>query len=156
MNKAEPLDRGLPLEIAPDEIIVRAVKTPHHLDKKKKRLKAAAFRPRPERDDVSVMRKRHLGNDGCKNKAVEIAKAFYIGLAALRAEEIVEANASVVDSREGQFVGHAHIEQGTSAPASGQTADPDLIERWKALADAARYYPDGEPQTLGWHGPDIV
>ena len=150
------MDGDLPLEIAPDEIIVRAIKTPYHFDKKKKRLKYAAFRPQAGRDDVSVMRKRHLGNDGCKNKAVEIAGTSYIGLAALRAEEIAAAEARVVDSREGQFVGHAHIEQGTSAPASGRAADPDLIERWQALADTARFYPDSEPQTPGWHGPDIV
>lgn len=150
------MDGDLPLEIAPDEIIVRAIKTPYHLDKKKKRLRSAAFRPQAGRDDVSVMRKRHLGNDGCKNKAVEIAGTSYIGMAALRAKEIVDAKASVVDSRDGQFVGHAHIQQCTPAPASGQTPDPDLIERWKALADAARYYQDDEPQTRGWHGPDIV
>lgn len=150
------MDGDLPLEIAPDEIIVRAIKTPYHFDKKKKRLKSAAFRPQAERDDVSVMRKRHLGNDGCKNKAVEIAATSYIGLAALLAEEIVEAKATVVDARDGQFVGHAHIEQGIPSPASGQTADPDLIERWRALAEAARFYPDGEPQTPGWRGPDIV
>lgn len=150
------MDGDLPLEIAPDEIIVRAIKTPYHFDEKKRRLKSAAFRPQAERDDVSVMRKRHLGNDGCKDKAVKTAATSYIGLAALRAEEIIETKACVVDSRDGLFVGHAHIEQGTPAPVSGQTADPDLIDRWKALADTARYYPDGEPQTPGWHGPDIV
>jgi hypothetical protein len=149
------LDGDLPFEVAPDEVIVRAIKTPYHYDEKKKRLKPGAFRPQAGRDDVSVMRKRHLGNDGCKDKAVEIAAQAYIGLAALRAEEIAAVKARVVDSREGLFLGHAHIEQGTPAPPSGQTADPDLIERWKALADAARYYEDGEPQTPGWRGSDI-
>jgi hypothetical protein len=150
------LEGDLPVEIAPDEVIVRVIKTPYHYDEKKGRLKSAAFRPLAERDDVSVMRKRHLGNDGCKDKAVEIAAKTYIGLAALRAEEVDAAKARVTDSREGLFIGHAHIEQGTPAPPRGQTADPDLIERWKALADTARYYKDGEPQTPGWHGPDIV
>lgn len=150
------MDGDLPVEVAPDEVIVRAIKTPYHYDEKKRRLKSAAFRPQAERDDVSVMRKRHLGNDGCKDKAVEIATKNYIGLAALRAEEIAAAKARVVDSRKGLFLGHANIEQGTPAPPSGQTADPNLIERWKALADTARYYQDGQPQTPGWHGPDIV
>lgn len=150
------MDGDLPVEVAPDEVIVRAIKTPYHYDEKKMRLKSAAFRPQAERDDVSVMRKRHLGNDGCKDKAVEIAAKAYIGLAALRAEEISAAKACVLDSREDLFIGHAHIEQGTPAPPSGQAADPDLIERWKALADTARYYQDSEPQAPGWHGPDIV
>lgn len=150
------MDGDLPVEVAPDEVIVRVIKTPYHYDEKKKRLKSAAFRPQAERDDVSVMRKRHLGNDGCKDKAIEIAENSYIGLAALHAEEVAAAKARVVDSREGLFLGHAHIEQGAPAPSRGQTADPDLIERWKALADAARYYQDGAPQTSGWQGPDIV
>ena len=150
------MDGELPVEVAPDEVIVRAIKTPYHYDKKRKRLRPSAFRPQAERDDVSVMRKRHLGNDGCKDKAVEIAAEAYIGLAALRAEEIAAAKARVVDSRDGSFLGHAHIEQGMPAPPNGQTADPDLIERWKQLADTARYYQDDEARTRGWHGPDIV
>lgn len=147
---------GLPIEIAPEEVIVRAIKTPWHIDSKKNRLKYQAFRAQPLQDDVSVMRKRHLGNDGCKNKAVEIAGDAYVGLAALRAEEITRTKARVVDSREGQFLGHAHIEQGMLAPAKGETADPDLLDRWKELAEAARYYPDSAPQVRGWLGDDIV
>lgn len=153
------MGRDLPIEIATDEVIVRAIKTPYHYDEKKKRLKPAAFRPQATRDDVSVMRKRYLGNHGCKDKAVEIAGNVYIGLAALRTEEIAAATAAtarVLDSRDGFFLGHAHIEQGTPAPPSGKTADPELMERWKALADTARYYQDGAPQTPGWCGPDIV
>lgn len=147
---------GLPVQIAPDEVIVRAIKTPYHVDVRKSRLKYQAFKPQPSRDDVSVMRKRHLGNDGCKNKAVQIAGSAYIGLAALRAEEIEATEAHVVDSREGQFIGHAHIEQGALAPASGEPTSPELIERYKTLADAARYYPDSQPNIDGWHGPNIL
>lgn len=147
---------GLPIEIVPEEIIVRAIKTPIHYDPKKNRLKPSAFRPQPGRDDVSVMRKRHLGNDGCKRKAIEVAGQAYLGMAALRANEITEAQARVVDSREGQFLGHAHIEQGMPAPPSGQTASPELLERYKALADKARFYHDGQPQNPEWVGSDIL
>lgn len=145
----------LPVEITVDEIVVRAVKTPYHVDLKKNRLKHQAFRPRPGRDDVSVMRKRHLGSDGCKRKAVEISGQAYVGLAALRAEEIIVAKARVVDSREGQFVGHAHIEQGMPAPPKGETAPPELIERWQSLADKARFYRDAQPQSPDWTGDDV-
>lgn len=149
-------DGKLPIEIAPGEVIVRAIKTPIHYDSRKERLRPSAFRAQAGRDDVSVMRKRYLGNDGCKNKAAEIAGDAYIGLAALRAEEIEATKARVVDSRGGQFIGHAHIEQRTRAPEKGETAPPELLERYKALADAARYYPDAQPRVAGWHGPDIL
>ncbi|WP_395642397.1 hypothetical protein [Rudaea sp.] len=147
---------GLPVDIAPEEIIVRALKTPVHYDERKKRVKPSAFRAQAGKDDVSVMRKRHLGNDGCKRKAIEIARDAYVGMAALTAQEIVAAQARVVDSREGQFLGHAHIEQGMTAPASGQPAPPELMERYKELADKARFYDDGEPQNPQWVGADIL
>lgn len=146
----------LPVEIAPEEVIVRAIKTPFHVDLRKSRLKYQAFKPQAGRDDLSVMRKRQLGNDGCKDKAAEIGGAAYVGLAALLAQEIAGIGARVVDSREGQFLGHAHIEQGMPAPTSGAAAAPELLERWRALADAARFYRDGHPRTPGWHGDDIV
>jgi hypothetical protein len=152
------MDDALPMEIAPDEVIVRAIKTPFHIDLKKQppRLKSQAFRPAPGRDDLSVMRKLHLGNDGCKRKALEIAKDAYVGLAALRAQEIVDAKAKVRDSREGQFLGHAEIELGMPAPATGQTAAPELMERWQALAEKARFYRDAQPDSPEWTGHDII
>lgn len=145
----------LQVEIAPDEVIVRAIKTPIHYDARRQRLRPSAFRPQAGRDDVSVMRKRCLGNDGCKDKAVEIAGHAYIGLAALQAGEIEATEARVIDSRDGHFLGHAHIEQGFPAPATGVTAAPELLGRYKQLADKARYYPDDRPDFAGWHGPDI-
>lgn len=148
----------LPVAVSPEEIIVRAVKSPYHVKRADGRvtLRYQAFKPQPGRDDVSVMRKRHLGNDGCKRKAVDICGTSYIGLAALSAQDITDAKARVVDSRAGQFLGHAHIEQGIPAPPKGETADPDLIERWQGLANTARFYPDGNPADPGWTGPDIV
>nr|MBV6629732.1 hypothetical protein [Oceanococcus sp. HetDA_MAG_MS8] len=141
----------IPIEVLDDEKIIRTIKTPHHINKKLK-LRPAAFRPPPERDDLSVMRLDHMGADGCKNKSKEIAGESYLGLAAINAGEIRKTGASIEDSRQGQFCGHADISQGMSAPKKGETAPPVLAERYKALSDAARLYIDEEPQADHWTG----
>ncbi len=149
----------IPVEIADEEKIVRAVKTPQHVHKKKPKLKPAAFRPPPERDDLSVMRKDHMGANACKAQAQSLSKppvSTYCGLAVIGASEVRGTKASLVDSREGQFCGHAHIEQGVPAPAPGESAPPWLQEKYKMLSDAARFYVDPEPEREGWTGEDLI
>lgn len=147
----------IPLELLADEKLVRAVKTPYHLKKNKRSLQPAAFRPPPERDDLSVMRLDYMGADACKAKAKEIsAENEYVGLAAINADQVHKVGATVVDSREGQFCGHAHISQGVPYPEKGKAVPPELATRYKNLADAARLYIDPEPDNESWTGPLIV
>lgn len=146
----------IPIAIPDDEKIVRAIKTPHHLNKNKTKLRPAAFRPMPERDDLSVMRLDHMGADKCKAKAREIANDSYVGLAAITASEVRKTGASVNDSRDGQFCGHADISQGAPAPKQGETAPPFMLERYKALSDIARLYVDPRPYEERWTGPPIT
>lgn len=145
----------IPIDVLDPEIIIRAIKTPHHINTKKKRLRPAAFRPQYERDDVSVMRLNYMGADACKMKAKEISGDEYIGLAALTAEEIRRTGADVIDSRE-EFCGHAHISQGEPMPRKGETVPPRLQAQYKALSDIARSYFDPDPDTLVWIGPALA
>ena len=146
----------IPLDLDPDEVIARAVGVPYHFNSAETKLRPAAFRPKPSTDDLSVMRKSHMGANACKTKAKEIHGDAYRGFAALTAREIATTGATVVDSRAGQFCGHAHISQGRSAPGKDEPADPELQEQYRKLSAAARLYLDPEPPVEAWTGPNIV
>lgn len=146
----------LPSEIAVGEVIVRAARVPQHINEKKSKLRPAAFRPKQGTDDLSVMRKTHLGADKCKVIGKQIHKEAYRGFAALRTEEISVIGAQVIDSREGQYCGHAHISQGFPAPENDECADPAQLERYKQLATAARLYLDANISAAQWIGPEIL
>ena len=143
----------LSVEIAPAEKIVRAVKTPFHV--KKARLKPALFRSTPGTDEVSVMRHDFMGTDRCRAKAKEIAADTYVGLAVLTVEEVAACGSTVVDSRDDNFLGHAHISHGwieqPDEPADAQTL-LQRDERRRALAEKARYYPDPDVSAPDWTG----
>lgn len=149
-------DCGIPRAIDAHEVIVRAARVPEHFNKARTRLRAAAFRPKAGTDDLSVMRKTHMGANACKAKAKEIQGSHYYGFAALRAGEIIELGATVQDSREGQFCGHAHIAQGQPAPGKDEPADPLLQQRYRGLAEAARLYLDPDVTAELWEGPEIL
>ena len=88
----------LPVEIQDSETIVRATKTPHHVNKNQTRLRPSAFRPPPGETTISVMRQL-MGDDFCKNKGVEICGEEYIGLATITAIEIRCRGSLVLDHR---------------------------------------------------------
>lgn len=148
----------LPFDVSDDETIVRAIKTPYHLNKKGTALRRAAFRSPAGTDDLSVMRLDYLGADRCKEKAVEIAVDSYVGLAAIRASAIRAAGSGVFDSRS-EFWGHAHISHGIIVPANEPLSAEENIqldERLDQLVERSRYYPDPSPRTPTWNGPPLV
>ncbi|MDH5824943.1 hypothetical protein QFW77_18410 [Luteimonas sp. RD2P54] len=146
-----------PVEIDENELIVRVVRSPYHLNKSESRLTPSAFRPPPGRRDLSVIRWRYTIPDGreLKTKIRSIgncAEARYKGLAALIASECLAANVELVDSRE-QFLGHADILMPYAVPnhepADGSIADTLAAIR-AALRDAAKYHPDPAPEAQLW------
>lgn len=122
----------VPIPIAGEERIVRAIMVPAHLDKKG-RLKRAAFRPAPDTDMVSVMRADYLTETECKVHAKHAANpnAKYIGFAKIVANDIRECGSEVVDARE-DFLGHAHVCHGIPSPPRGEPLAPEIL---KALED---------------------
>ena len=150
-----PIMRELPPDIDDAERIVRAVKTPYHV--KKGKLKPAAFRPQPGQSIISVMRQL-MGDDFCKDKAVEIAKASYVGLAVLAAYAIRAAGSEVHDAPN-DFIGHAHIDHGFSSPLENEPPSPQETERmntrYRSLADASTLHIDHSPTAPGWTGPPL-
>ena len=151
----------IPIEVASDERIVRAIMCPDHLNKSGTRLRPSAFRSRPGTDEVSVIRQTHNGSDFCKAKGREIAARSgrrYTGLAVLIANQVQRAGSEVYDSRE-EFCGHAHISHGIIQPPPNEPLPPleniELDKRLGILRDSAVYYPDPSPEAERWTGPDL-
>jgi hypothetical protein len=151
----------IPIEIAGEENIVRAIKSPYHIDKRRNKLKHQAFRSKPETDEVSVVRHHYMGSDFCKAKAKEIVAhdptATYEGLAVLRADAIRATGSTIHDSRN-VYCGHAHISHGIILlPDDPLHAELNLAltERCQALCDAALYHADPDPSAPSWTGPMI-
>jgi hypothetical protein len=151
----------LPVEITDEEQIVRAIFFPHHIDISKNRLKPAAFRSPPDKDEVSVIRHTYMGSDFCKAKAKEIAQrspmVTYVGLAALRARDIRATGSTIDDSRE-VYYGHAHISHGVVLPRDeplNSALNMVVIERCRALVAITHYYADPNPAADLWLGGTI-
>jgi hypothetical protein len=150
----------IPINVADEEKIVRAIMSPQHLNKDGTKLKPRAFRSRPGADEVSVMRQTHKGSDFCKVKGREIAASTgrqYSGLAVLLAHQIRHAGSEVHDSRE-EFCGHAHISHGIIVPENEPLPPQQSMEldrKVEALRESASYYPDPNPEAETWTGPEL-
>jgi hypothetical protein len=149
----------IPIAIDDQERIARAILNIHLNEKGK--LKTNTFRPKPGKPDVSVMRHSYMGSDACKAKAKGIRSSSpnieYKGLAVIGAKQIRNSGSEVTDSREGKdhYCGHADISHG-SPPPPGEPDDPMLVEKLRALKNAARYYPDPDPSIEHWTGAQIL
>lgn len=156
MNPAD-VAPDLPVEILDAETVVRAVKTPHHIDKHATRVRPAAFRPQPGHTALSVLRQ-PKGDDFCKDKGVAICGAEYVGLAVITAAEIRRPGSLVFDYRQ-DFLGHAHIDHQLAAIQRNEPPPADLKaqydKRCKILADATVFHKDSSPTVPGWAGPSL-
>lgn len=150
----------VPVHVANDERIVRAIYSPYHV--KKNRLKHQAYDPTPRTDEISVMRLEHMGARLCKRKAKSFenpsVQKVYRGFAVLRTGVVRTADMEVTDSRK-HYCGHADIrllieELKTLEPNEPPT--PETQKRLKdlkdALLDASKYIPDPTPQGAAWRG----
>lgn len=153
----------VPLPVADDERIVRAIYSPYHLDTKKNRLKRQAYDPTPATDEISVMRIEYMGPSSCRRKAQSLEnpakKKEYRGFAVLRVDTVRSSGMEVIDSRI-EFCGHADIkllmeelhkrEPNEPLPPEATKSLKDLQER---LLSGSTYVGDPSPRHRGrWRG----
>lgn len=74
----------IPRLIDNDEVLVRAILSPIHYDRKKARIKREAFLPPKDRCDISLVRLNHSSGNRCKKiaKSIRFGSNTYFGLAA--------------------------------------------------------------------------
>lgn len=167
-NSGEPAeDQGevVDKKIADDENVIRAICTPYHLDKKG-RLKRQAFKQRFPTKGVSVYRSLILTGHECKarGKALSDKNKSFVGLARVSAGAVRAAEATVEDTRETVFYGHADVfviaEAEGHAIEEGEPLPPELADLWDARIDAilgaTTFFRDTEPESENWPGPDLA
>lgn len=144
--------------VSDDELIVRGICTPYHLNKSGKLL-PGAYRSPKGKDEVSVIRHDCVGTDFCKVKAKQLSNPgkgkIYVGLAVLAAAQIRLKGSEVIDSRD-VYPGHADIKHGFVDSIDGEPPPPEQLEkmqdRLKALSALARFFPDPDVTSEKWGG----
>ncbi len=151
INEDKPID--IPSKIDDSEPIVRIIFNPYHVDKAKKKVKSAAFKPPPNIDQVSVIRHQYQDADFCRTQGKNMSTddKTYLGLAVLTCLQIKEAGSDIVDSPK-QFRGHADIVHGY-IPQRGVPTPPEIEMKLQALAKAVNYHPDPDLAASHWTGP---
>lgn len=144
-------------KITDNEKIVRVIFSPYHLNKKKTRLKANAFRSPYNVDEVSVTRLNFTNPTFCKKQGLKMTNENkkYFGLGVLNAIEIHEAKAFIKSSPiipDNPF--HADIYYGY-IQKKGEPLPPEINSIIKELTDRARYYPDPDTKVEKWVGEPL-
>src|SRR5208282_3920736 len=132
-----------PFTVAHRERIVRAIFSPYHIDKKKKRLRPAAFRPPSGDRQLSVMRRDYMGVHACHNRAKSLTspKTVYEGVAIILASSIRSFGPEIHDCRE-DFLGHAHISYDFTIVANEPLPPEELLlfnSQIECLLSASKY-----------------
>lgn len=148
---------SLPVEVADNEKVARAIFHPYHFNKKNQ-LHFTAFKAPAGRKDVSVNRLRALDANACKQKAKEIVQPGkeYRGFAVIVVGEVRKLGSDVVDSREPpNYWGHADIIHAIILQ-KGEAAPPEFNHALREMVRNASFYADPEPQSDGWIGEDFA
>ena len=154
--------RYLPRGLSNDEIIVRAIFSPYHLNKKKNELIPAAFEPSPNTDEISVMRSSFLGAHRCKALAVDLENPkvhkAYKGFAVLSVRALrAVARCGRLATRD--FLGHGDIKTGMVKPPKGVPREPADLQRFQdlcaTLISLSKYCADPSPSHPRWQGAPL-
>jgi hypothetical protein len=153
----------LSTEIPDDEVIVRALKNPVHVNRKNGKLKSGAYMPPPGKSIISVARiPGVVASKAAVKKSIADANnpaISYIGFSAIYASTVREARSEVVDAPE-DYYGHAHIDHKIKAPDRNEPQDPEVneiyITKIKVMLEKAKAYIDPAPDELEWTGPDLL
>ena len=147
-------DSDIPLAVAGEETIIRAIKKPDHYDPAKSgKLKPYAFRPRAGHDDLSVMRHNYLGTEGCREKSKQICKEDYVGMASLLVSAVREIGSNVVDTRE-VFLGHADMPHGYVF-VPNEPPPPEIALKIKEIVAHAVLHLDPDVKAATWTGANL-
>ena len=153
----------IPRQVDDGERIVRAIYSPYHLDKKKRRITREAYEPTPSTDEVSIMRLEHMGTFFCKRKArsFEHSHKKYQGFAVLRTSAVRASDMDVSDSRQ-HYCGHGEIRlmvEELRGREPQEPLPPQLGKRVKELKDrlkdSSHYVADPFPNSRWWKGEKL-
>lgn len=144
-----------PLDVDPEEVLVRIIRTPQFF--KNEKLRPNALRPQRGSARVSVVRWLHRERPGTAFKARchlvgNVGQNAFCGVAVLTAQSCREANFDLEDDREA-FLGHANIVYpfvvNDSEPVEGE-AFVKQVEMANQILREARYVLDPEPVSPEW------
>ncbi|HLG35774.1 MAG TPA: hypothetical protein VI757_12905 [Bacteroidia bacterium] len=136
---------SIPSAIANPERLVRIIY--------KEKIKPNDFRPKPNTDEVSILRLEYTIPDFCKKHGKENEKPedkrIYHGLAVIRAEEVRKVGADVVSAPLQNLEMHGNIKIGCIAIPHEQLPQPYNFMTQR-MAQAARFYKDPSPEKEKW------
>ena len=143
--------------MADEEVAVRAIMTPYHLNKKRTGITRKAFVAPAETDEVSISRHPHVPAAIAKFWAKAVVQAppdkLYVGLAFIDVHRVRKAQSDVVDSRS-EYLGHGDVRHGIVMPKRGVPLPPPMLlqldKQIDAILSAAVYVRDPNPESLRW------
>ncbi len=105
-------------------------------------------------NQVSVNRLSVLSDIQCKEKALQIANTKFKGFVVIQAGVIRKNKSEVVDSRDGNYYGHADIIHPIILQ-KGEVAPPEFNQSLKNMLASSRYIQDPNPKSKSWEGMSL-
>lgn len=158
----------IPNQYNDEEIILRIVYSPYHIDLEKNQIKSSAFQPPPNRVDVSVLRINYTTADFCKQHGQRFAipsKKYYQGFGAFKVADLNEIRSEddteprivvskIFEPRKRLFLPmHGDIIMGkleNGVPPSNQ-----MKRRAKKIKKIVTLFRDPNPDSKKWKGDEI-
>nr|WP_319401014.1 hypothetical protein [uncultured Carboxylicivirga sp.] len=150
---------SIPNEIDNTERIVRFIYSPFHLNKKKNKVIAGAYKTPLGMDEVSVNRFNYTNANFCKKhgkKGQDLPSKTFFGLSMLNAHEIKETESEVVytpileKERKNPF--HSDIKIGFTPIVKGEPFPAEFQQKIHQMAKTSRLYIDENLDSDNWEG----